>query len=86
MTTTSLFIGGVTPPEEVIEKYHEIFRMVHVPGGSGEVIFEYSPKSFRYGFYIFIASAVIWGLLFKSTVFLNPKPVQVKSKNGKKSI
>jgi len=76
----------VNGKEEVIEKYHEIFRMVHVPGGSGEVIFEYSPKSFRYGFYIFIASAVIWGLLFKSTVFLNPKPVQVKSKNGKKSI
>jgi len=59
--------------EESIEKYNEIFRMVRVPSGSGKVIFEYQPESFRYGLYIFLASIIIWGVLFKSSVLSHPK-------------
>jgi len=63
----------VNDKEESIEKYNEIFRMVRVPSGSGKVIFEYKPESFQYGLYIFLASIIIWGVLFKSSVLPHSK-------------
>lgn len=49
-----------------IEKYNNIFRKINVPKGGGVIIFNYSPKSFKYGE---IISLVSFGTLLLMMIF-----------------
>lgn len=58
------WVASINKNPVEIHKYDEIFRQISVPNGEGRIEFEYKPKLFIIGLYTFIASFIVWVILF----------------------